>query len=295
MLIRPLLIFGLIRSKSCFQITETRNFVTKIVTKFENKKNQFQYLSDVHVDTRINCLKHLDVIPKCGTLLIAGDIGSPFHENFDIFIGRMSRRFNKVIFVAGNHEYESGCLFDQNNYIIGLAQIKKICKSFPNVFFLDNDVHIHDSNTIIAGTTLWTNPNIPFNMRCNIKINKCHSNTNKIEAVDAYDTHVKKHNECLDFINNACKKFYDKNVIVLSHYVPTFKLIEKKFLSQQGLGNGWFATNLDHLMKKPIRAWICGHSHSDIETNINDVFCGINAYGYKNDNSKMITTKTFSL
>jgi hypothetical protein len=78
-------------------------------------------------------------------------------------------------------------LFDQNNYIIGLAQIKKICKSFPNVFFLDNDVHIHDSNTIIAGTTLWTNPNIPFNMRCSIKINKFNGNRNNDANISIMD------------------------------------------------------------------------------------------------------------
>lgn len=280
--------------KLCSQFVNVRKFSSQLNTKLNTQlntqpKTKFQYISDIHVDSRFCAITIPNIKKKCETLLIAGDVGNPFHENFYIFMKKMANKFSKVIFVAGNHEYDSGCLFDKYKYDIHKEQLNKIFKQLPNVFFLDNDIHTIDSNIIIAGTTLWSNPML------HNQTNSKHFNNKHNLTIDKYETHIKKHFECVNFIKQTCKEFNDKQIIMLSHYVPTFKLIENKYLVK-GQPNGWFATDLEHLIKKPIDAWICGHSHSVITKRINKVYCGLNAHGYNKENkSNMITNMMFSL
>jgi hypothetical protein len=261
---------------------------TKLNTNTKQNSFTFQYLSDIHVDSKHNVIKYPDVNKVCETLLIAGDIGDPFHENFHVFMKRMSDKFSKVIFVAGNHEYDCGNLFDQNKYNEYTIQMKTIFKQLPNVFFLDNETHQINNNIIIAGTTLWSNPMLNPNEFDKLFYKR------KITS-DQYNTHLKKHYNCINFIKDVCAKHSNKKIIVLSHFVPTFKLIDDKYLLK-GQPNKWFVSDLEHLIKKPIRSWICGHSHSIISKQINNVYCAINAYGHKQENnSSMIKEKTFSI
>jgi hypothetical protein len=47
--------------------------------------------------------------------------------------------------------------------------------------------------------------------------------------------------------------------------------------------NFCFASNLDEMIRSPIRAWICGHSHQQQQTNFNSLgspILAINAFGY---------------
>ena len=79
---------------------------------------------------------------------------------------------------------------------------------------------------------------------------------------------------------------------MLTHYVPSFKLIEPKY-SKYGKLNTLFATDLEYLIQKPIEAWICGHTHSILDMKINNIYCGINALGHDNVDclSKIICIK----
>lgn len=77
----------------------------------------------------------------------------------------------------------------------------------------------------------------------------------------------------------------NKKIIMLTHFVPTFKLIEKKYQNMGLHRTSWFASDLEHLIKHPIKIWICGHTHSIIECTVNDTPCMINAYGYGDENA----------
>ena len=296
--IKILIIIMLIKNMMCFSITNKlfgglRKFSSIIKPKQltqptqptqPTQQTQFQYISDIHVDSRFCVTKFPDVENLTDTLLIAGDVGNPFHENFHVFMKRMANLFAKIIFVAGNHEYDSGCLFDKTKYDTYKLQLEKIFKQLPNVFFLDNDICQLNNQIIVAGTTLWSDPKLYYPIYKKEKL-----------TASQYDTHIEKHIESVNFIENVCAKYSDKKIIVLSHFVPTFKLIEHKYLSN-GKANGWFATDLEHLIKKPINAWICGHSHSVITKKINGVYCGLNAHGYsKENNLNMINNKMFSI
>ena len=246
--------------------TINRYTINRYYTNSIHKKETFQYISDVHVDINKNVI---DIIPIANTLIIAGDIGNPKHKHFEIFINKVSLQFKTVIYVAGNHCYDSGCIYDDTKYKYYKPIIIDILSNYKNVHYLDNNIYVHDdTNIIIAGTTLYTNPinYIPINY---IPINPIL--TKKLKQ------HTNKHQECIQFINTVCTQYYNKDVIIVSHYVPTYSLIEDKYKKLGPIINSKFTTNLEYLFKKPIKAWICGHSHSIINSTINNVYCGINA------------------
>jgi hypothetical protein len=79
----------------------------------------------------------------------------------------------------------------------------------------------------------------------------------------------------------------NKNVIVLTHHLPSYDLIIDKY--KKGIYSKYqdrFASDLNHLLQSPVKYWLCGHSHCNIEKQINDVMCAINAYGYPLESDK---------
>lgn len=68
-------------------------------------------------------------------------------------------------------------------------------------------------------------------------------------------------------------------LVVLTHHLPSFRLIVPKYKGH--FASCCFASHLDHLIKDTIIMWLYGHYHCVVETNINEVYCGINAIGQK--------------
>ncbi len=218
---------------------------------------KLQYISDIHVDDK-NYIPHVEV--EADFLAIGGDIGKATHPNVKTFINVVSKKFKKVFIVPGNHEYSCSAIYKQDKIETLKPKLINLCNSYDNVFLLDNSCHQLSDNIIIAGTTLWSS---------------CEHILNEKNRID----HNTQHENDVEFIEEICKR--KEKIIMMTHYVPTHKLIEPKYL-KLGQVNTLFSTNLEHLINKPICAWICGHSHSVIDTNINGIYCGINALGHDN-------------
>ena len=254
-----------------FDLPALNNFRTNLELSSPNflESEQFQYCSDLHVDCRNN---ELSIVPVCNNLLIAGDVGLPTNDNFIKFFRMVSSRFDKVYFTPGNHEYDCFALFNVTKYNEYKPLLKNVIGLFDNVFLLDNNVAYHNKDIVIIGTTLWSEPHTCLEPK--------------------YIEHNNMHKKCVDFINTSKLLYRDKKIIVLSHYVPTHKLIEEKFKNHRS--SSLFVTNLEKLMTDPICAWVCGHTHSVMEDNVGNVKCVINAHGYSHENkTHTIKTKTF--
>jgi hypothetical protein len=216
--------------------------------------NNIQYVSDIHGDVN-------EIVPKIQPiakyLAVCGDLGVPTHPKFEEFFNMYSGQFEKIFFVAGNHDYDCSPLYVEKKKMQYNPMINKIIDKFPNVIFLDRSCyHLHD-NIIIAGATLWSRP---LTMK--------------------YKEHTEEHEKDVKWINEICNSYADKKIVMLTHYVPSFQLIEERYKERGVYATSWFATDLEHMIKKPIVAWVCGHSHSIIEANINGIYCGINAVGH---------------
>jgi predicted phosphohydrolase len=239
-----------------------------------------QYISDIHLEY----LTGFPKIPVKGeSLALLGDIGNPFKDNYKEFLKYTSNNWDSVLLLTGNHEYWN-LQKDKYNMDDVDNKIRDIITRFPNVTFLNNNKYEFLNYTIL-GTTLWSSIN---------KISSKHSPVNsrhtfKKMGDDLYispENTISCHNNAVKWLEKEIKsndKHNNKKIIVLSHHLPSYKLIIDKYRKDRYLAyHDRFASHLDYLMQDPVKAWLCGHSHSVNEISINGVYCAINAYGYNN-------------
>ena len=229
-----------------------------------------KYISDLHIEKKINLIR----FKKCqlgGNLFIAGDIGSPLDKSYWNFLQYACNTFDNIYFTTGNHEY-----WNNKNYTINDINdiISDKTNNHNNLHFLNNSM-VSTTKFDIIGSTLWSNPikslhkSPDFQMIYNSKNERL---TPKTMSKLHFDS-VKK-------INKLINK-NDKPKIILTHYLPSYQ-----FTMQQSFNNysfSKFASELDHMIKPPITAWIFGHTHDRFMRNVNGVKCCVNALGNKKD------------
>lgn len=202
---------------------------------------RLQYISDLHLEYR---QKMPLVQPKTNYLALLGDIGYPNQKNYQDFLKYCSAFWDQVLLISGNHEYFPKKYSKQeiDDIILNLAS------KYHNVHFLNNTGCLLE-NYLVLGTTLWSN------------------------NVDE-PWIQKEHQKSVAWLETRLTS--KRNTIVLSHYLPSYRLIVPKY--RQHPRPHRYASVLDHLFRPPLIAWLCGHSHCQYETTINDIYCGINAY-----------------
>lgn len=252
----------------------------------------FHILSDLHLEHNPDIdsfekfitkfpqlIKNIDTNNiKKSILILAGDIGYPSSSNYFDFLKSCCEHYLYVIFVAGNHEYFYSD-FDTINKML-------IDESFkiPNLFFLLNDSITIDNYRFI-GTTLWTNVDSSSKHLVYGSMNDYHTIKLKDKYINVDDTN-NLHEEQLEFIEYQLGIEKRENIknIVITHHLPSKKLIDQKYIKYGSL-NKAFYTDCEYLFDKyKIRAWICGHSHTQINTTINYTKLILNPFGYKNEN-----------
>ena len=87
------------------------------------------------------------------------------------------------------------------------------------------------------------------------------------------------HEEAVEWLSTTLSTIKDKPVVVLSHHAP---LKEKTSHPQytNEITNTAFATDLSHLMNKPIILWCFGHTHWACDFEFNKVRVVSNPVGY---------------
>jgi predicted phosphodiesterase len=71
----------------------------------------------------------------------------------------------------------------------------------------------------------------------------------------------------------------EKPLVVITHHMPSFKLIDKEYEKFASLNTG-FATELDHMIRYPVSYWVFGHTHKPNNTTIDGVQLLCNPHGY---------------
>ena len=242
----------------------------------------FQIASDLHLEFYTNG-EYPELKPVSPYLLLAGDIGYPFHHSYKDYLKTVSPQYQKIFIISGNHEYYQ---MDTIKRTMGEIdqEISNICNSFNNVFYLNNKSYELDNNIVILGSTLWTH--IPNHLQTYISgsINDYKNiyKTNSLR-VTASDTSLYcKIN--VDWLTRELNKYKDKKVVVLTHHLPSETYICPQY--KGSLINYAFMTNLDHLFKEPVVLWTAGHTHHCINTTKNGIKCIVNPLGYPGENDQ---------
>ncbi|ARF10371.1 metallophosphatase [Hokovirus HKV1] len=236
----------------------------------------FQYTSDLHLERfTIDNYKYDDLIKvSAKVLLLLGDIGTIKSKILPIFLKDCSKDFELVLYVPGNHEY-----YNDNN--IPMVEInnyyENLCSKFNNIIFLNNKTYNYNNITFI-GSILWSK--ILSYERNHIK--QVSNDLRNINITENQKLTIDKINElnkeCINWLINELEN--NKNtIIILSHYLPSYHLIAKKY--QSYIGNSMYANDLDYIMEKyKISYWLFGHSHASTDLTLYNTRCLSNPHGY---------------
>ncbi|MDE7338527.1 MAG: serine/threonine protein phosphatase, partial [Bacteroidales bacterium] len=88
-----------------------------------------------------------------------------------------------------------------------------------------------------------------------------------------------EHEKCRSFIERSVAENKAKNLVVISHHVPSFLLMADEFKGSSI--NGAFTVELGNFITDSrINYWIYGHSHRNINKVIGTTQCVSNQLGY---------------
>ena len=238
---------------------------------------KFQLISDLHLE-KYDKLPNMDklIIPKAKNLILAGDICFAKHDNFLPFFKKISQLFDKIFYVFGNHEYYT---HNFNCYSIDEVEIyiKEKLEGIENIIILQKDFKELEDDIIIIGATLWS-----YLSRKDIFAPiKYLSETNFISVENKIMLHPnitnKVHLEHKKWIEYMLSCFESKKIIVVTHYLPSKRCINKKY--KYDAFSKSFYSNCDHLVQKA-NVWCAGHTHTPMVRHIKGVPIYINPCGY---------------
>jgi predicted phosphodiesterase len=237
---------------------------------------KIHFWSDIHSEfLKTDIEQFLDI--KGDVLVLAGDIGDPSSERYKQFITRLSNNFNQIFLIAGNHEYYQD--LDQLLFTLEFDQVKTMievenemnifCKSLPNVKFLQKETYMY-RDVLFMGCTLWSSCNTS-----DTSLTKYINDFRKIPNM-SFEKFNKLHTDHSEWLRNKLSESKDIKKIVITHHIPTFKLMDKKYKDHPL--NSFFYSELDFINKADF--WICGHSHTANSIKINNCLCVLNPLGY---------------
>ena len=229
---------------------------------------RIQYFSDVHLECfkkpRISLLKSI-IHVKAATLVMCGDIGYPETPLYEDFLSHLSSRFTKIFLLSGNHEYYNKSI-EKTNTIIS-----NICKKYDNITFLNNSYEDHNGYRFV-GTTLWSNITDPNYLVNDFKrINDM--------SINSYN---QMHRESRHYIESTLESS-PHPIVMLTHHLPSHNIVDQEY-KQHAAYQQCFSSELDHLIRFPIKCWIYGHTHRPCVTSINGVSMYCNPIGYPGEN-----------
>jgi predicted MPP superfamily phosphohydrolase len=247
---------------------------------------RFKLLSDIHLEFyNSNFLKKLVGLitnplhnNKDCNLILCGDIGKVNNEEqftlYRNFLQSLSLEFKHIFLVPGNHEYYGSSYKDTNDK---LKQLEEELK--PNMTLMINNSVDLDDNITIIGSTLWSRGLLQYSKSMNdfkqisdLRKDKC--------------DYLRWHFQDFEFLKKAIAEKSDKQLVVLTHHMPSYELIGPKYKHYDDI-NTFFANKLDYLMENNpnIKYWCYGHTHTANQHTIGTTHCIANPWGYPGENT----------
>lgn len=245
-------------------------------------------ISDLHLEfyphylTLWNDIKYH--LPDADVLVLAGDIGIPTGDAF-IQYGQLLKmfktRYSNIILVPGNHEYYQAQNYNRE---LVLDNLKKLCEQCRIILLNNSSIIINDVKFI--GTTLWSE------MHPNAKIN----DIGKVfpSVVEYNEEFLKCKNWLKSELDETDKGDNEMRCVVITHHLPTSKLIHPTFEKYSELNTAFCTDVLDEMNLSKVDLWFCGHTHEssiyEHELNNHKTRFVVNPYGYPSELRDTYTT-----
>lgn len=248
-------------------------------------------MSDLHLEFEDRILDYTPMPQqddKTTVLILAGDIACGIDAV--PFIQNMCKRFYKVVYCLGNHE------FYYNEYNKTRARWNDRPEMPGNFILLDDHtVEIEDplnstDKVRLVGGTLWTD----FNNDDYFAKSLAQQNMNDFQCikfksgdkVSGYRKRkfhpmdaVRAHNITKTLITETLRIPFDGATVVVTHHLPHPLCINEEF--RTNLLNPAYMSNLDEVIEtNDIVVWVHGHTHANVDVEIHDTRILCNPRGY---------------
>lgn len=242
-------------------------------------------LSDIHLEWDTSLYDFNKVVPKkmADAVFLAGDVAGSKHAL--PFIKHLLNLGYVVFYTLGNHEFYK---HDMNEVIDFWKNI-----NLENFYFLHDDI-VEFDNLRIIGTPLWASVDtlikhpilgiqkgeIDYFVRQKLKTWADFVNIPQFHINDMAELFWQH----FSFLENALKENTDKQVVVMTHFLPSFLSVNPAFAGETT--NFVFATELDFLMEQyKIDFWFHGHTHNSLDYWIEKTHVICNPRGYHDINA----------
>lgn len=225
-------------------------------------------LSDLHSEFHEIGAVPLPAVPA-DICVVAGDAGNVCGEGGPKLVRvleQLRARYEAVVYCAGNH-----CFYNSAyDYDGTLERLRGICDRVGITFLDRSEATI--AGVRFVGATLWSNINAAGWLAIN----------DRRHVFRALKDYKAAHERDLAYLRGALTAD-SPTTVVLTHHLPTTKLIHQRFLSF-GTANSAFATDvLDQLDLTRVPLWLCGHSHEMAEYHQGNTRFVLNSMGYPHE------------
>lgn len=249
-----------------------------------------QIVSDVHLDVGGS-----GIIERVApTLVLLGDVGAIDSSEFKRFMSDVCVRFERVIFVPGNHEYYSK--FPKS---VLDGTLKRLSDKHENFTVLNRAV-CDDVATgyRLLGCTLWTHIDEESRDLVTAYINDYRLIHAAYRVAATVDDTNQWHERDVAWLKDELKRAKEDGVraIVLTHHAPLLKgtshpEYDNRSGPMKGL-NQAFRVDLSHLMREYAPyAWIFGHTHWRCAFDYEGVRIQSNPVGYAREDIGKVSEK----
>jgi predicted phosphodiesterase len=245
----------------------------------------FQLVSDLHLEFKDS---RPTIERNAENLILAGDVGYPTEDRFVTFMGEMCRKFDRVLYVTGNHEYYCGLPKSEVDDLL-----TELSRDLGFVFLNNSSLYLADDRLTVIGSTLWTETT-PKNAFVLEHFTNDYRKILKTEGrrITSLDTGA-WHEEAVRFLSREFSTPGDK--LVITHHLPSLELIPERYRSHPA--KCAFATSLDSMFPgSGVKVWCAGHTHTPLAKEISGIRFYVNPLGYPGENEALDTSLcTFSL
>ena len=242
----------------------------------KNKKMvNFRIMSDLHLEfypsaqSLYELIQFTDYDKDC-YLILAGDVGYPVNHNnktqpnpeYGQFLQLMSKQFQGVILVPGNHEYyrcvENGISIEEVD-----NTIRHIC-NMVGVIFLQNDTITID-NVVIHGCALFSH----VTTKDAVKMHDIRYVASLNKLLSVYERHRQWVFQVLRKNTQNNTQTNNQKCLMITHHLPIIPELPPKFKLTYSTRMSAYCTDLltelfDGNYQIP-QVWCCGHIHTDLD------------------------------
>jgi len=248
--------------------------------------------SDIHLefgDIELFNEQAADVLVLAGDICQAVDAtnDTPMGRRVQTFFRRVCDRFEKVVYVLGNHEHYSGDFARSRHRLRAMLDNQKC-----------SNLHMLDKNTIdikgvtFVGGTLWTDfnnedPLTMWNASKSMNDYRVCRNSGRGVSGGGYASRLQPedtladHRAMLDYIRIVTEGRPDEKFVLVVHHAPSELSVAECYKSDT-LMNGNFYTDLsEFLLDRPQIKLVChGHMHNNSDYHIGTTRVVCNPRGY---------------